>query len=85
LLGIVENMSYYVCPHCHERDDIFSHGGGRREAERLEIPFLGEIPLFTEIRICGDKGLPIVVASPDSAPAQAFQQCAAAVLRQLEK
>ncbi len=85
ILGIVENMSYYVCPHCHERDDIFSHGGAKQEAERLEVPFLGEVPLFSEIRICGDKGLPIVVASPDSEPACAFLKCAEAVLKQLEK
>ncbi|MCG3149544.1 MAG: Iron-sulfur cluster carrier protein [Verrucomicrobiae bacterium] len=85
ILGIVENMSYYVCPHCHEHDDVFGHGGGRQEAERLEVPFLGEIPLFTEIRICGDKGLPVVIAAPNSEPAKAFQKCAEAVLRQLEK
>jgi ATP-binding protein involved in chromosome partitioning len=85
ILGIVENMSYYVCSHCGEHDDIFSHGGGKQEAERLEVPFLGEIPLFTDIRICGDKGLPIVIAESDSAPAQAFRKCAEAILKQLEK
>jgi len=83
ILGIVENMSYYVCPHCGEHDDIFSHGGGKQEAARLEVPFLGEIPLFSEIRICGDKGVPIVVAEPNSAPAQAFTKCAESVLKQL--
>jgi len=85
ILGIVENMSYYVCPHCGEHDDIFSHGGGKQEAARLEVPFLGEIPLFSDIRICGDKGVPIVVAEPNSEPAQAFITCAESVLRQLEK
>ena len=85
ILGIVENMSYYVCPHCHEHDDVFGHGGGKREAERMEVPFLGEIPLFTEIRICGDKGLPVVIAAPDSVPAQAFHRCAEAVLKQLNQ
>ena len=80
ILGIVENMSFYVCPHCGQHDDIFGHGGGKQEAERLEVPFLGEIPLFSEIRICGDKGLPIVVASPQSEPAKAFHRCAEAVL-----
>ena len=85
ILGIVENMSYYVCPHCHEHDDVFGHGGGKREAERMEVPFLGEIPLFTEIRICGDKGLPVVIAAPDSVPAQAFHRCAEAVLKQLNR
>jgi ATP-binding protein involved in chromosome partitioning len=83
ILGIIENMSYYVCPHCGEHDDIFGHGGGKQEAARLEVPFLGEIPLFSEIRICGDKGVPIVVAEPNSEPAQAFVRCAQAVLKQL--
>jgi ATP-binding protein involved in chromosome partitioning len=83
ILGIVENMSYYVCPHCGEHDDIFSHGGGKQEAARLEVPFLGEIPLFSEIRICGDKGVPIVVAEPTSDPSKAFMKCAESVLRQL--
>jgi ATP-binding protein involved in chromosome partitioning len=85
ILGIVENMSYYVCPHCGEHDDIFGHGGGKHEAERLEVPFLGEIPLFTDIRICGDKGLPVVVAAPDSEPAKAFRKCAESVLKLLEQ
>jgi ATP-binding protein involved in chromosome partitioning len=83
ILGIIENMSYYVCPHCGKHDDIFGHGGAKHEAERLEVPFLGEIPLFTDIRVCGDKGLPVVVAAPDSEPANAFRKCAEAVLKQL--
>jgi ATP-binding protein involved in chromosome partitioning len=85
ILGIIENMSYYVCPHCGQRDDVFGHGGGKQEAERLEVPFLGEIPLYAEIRICGDKGLPIVAADPNSEPARAFLRCGETVLRQLEK
>jgi len=83
ILGIVENMSYYVCPHCGEHDDIFSHGGGKQEAARLEVPFLGEVPLFSDIRVCGDKGVPIVVAEPNSEPAKAFTTCAESVLKQL--
>jgi len=83
VLGIIENMSYYICPHCRQRDDVFGHGGGKQEAERLEAPFLGEIPLFTDIRICSDRGLPIVVAEPDSEPAKSFGRCAEAVLKQL--
>src|ERR1039457_4569808 len=59
--GIIENMSYYVCPHCGEHDDIFGHGGGKREAEQMGVPFLGEVPLFSDIRICGDKGIRILV------------------------
>ena len=85
ILGIIENMSYYFCPHCGERDEIFGHGGGKQEAERLEVPFLGEIPLYAEIRICGDKGLPILVAEPKSEPSRAFLRCAETVLRQIEK
>jgi ATP-binding protein involved in chromosome partitioning len=85
ILGIIENMSYYVCPQCGARDEIFSHGGGRREAERMEVPFLGEVPLFAEVRACGDKGVPVIVAVPDCAPAKAFRQCAETLLRQLEK
>ena len=71
LLGIVENMSYFTTP-TGERVEIFGHGGGRAEAERQEIPFLGEVPLFTEIREGGDQGVPVVVSNPDAAAAQAF-------------
>ena len=85
ILGIIENMSYYVCPHCGQRDDVFGHGGAKREAERLEVPFLGELPLNTEIRAAGDRGEPIVVAAPDSEAARAFRKCAEAVWTQLEK
>jgi len=85
ILGIIENMSYYVCPHCGEHDDVFGHGGGKQEAERLEVPFLGEIPLFADIRICGDKGLPIVVAELNSEPAKAFLRCAETVLRLIDE
>jgi ATP-binding protein involved in chromosome partitioning len=60
VLGIVENMSYYVCRHCGQREEIFDNGGGRRAAEELGVPFLGEIPIFTNIRVSGDMGKPIV-------------------------
>ena len=71
ILGIVENMSYFTTPD-GKRLEIFGHGGGVAEAGRQKVPFLGEVPLFTEIREGGDKGLPIVVSAPNSAPAQAF-------------
>jgi len=66
VLGIVENMSYFLCPHCGERSDIFSHGGARREAEKLGTEFLGEIPLDMAIRETSDGGSPIVVSQPES-------------------
>ena len=60
ILGIVENMSYLICPHCNERIDVFSHGGGRRTAQEMQVHFLAELPLDPEVRIGGDSGLPIV-------------------------
>ena len=67
LLGVVENMSYFLCPHCGGRTDIFSHGGRAREAEKLGVPFLGEVPLDIAIRVNSDEGRPIVASLPDSA------------------
>jgi ATP-binding protein involved in chromosome partitioning len=61
VLGIIENMSYYVCSHCGHRENIFDNGGGRRAAEELGTPFLGEIPLFTDIRVAGDTGRPVAI------------------------
>lgn len=77
LLGIIENMSFFVCGHCGERTEIFSHGGGERAAEKLGIPFLGRIPIDPAIRAGGDTGLPIVVLNPESRPAMAFKDIAA--------
>lgn len=77
LLGIIENMSFFVCGHCGERTEIFSHGGGERAAEKFGIPFLGRIPIDPAIRAGGDTGLPIVVANPESRPAMAFKDIAA--------
>src|SRR5687768_16168735 len=71
ILGIVENMSYFTTPN-GERVEIFGHGGGRAESARQNAPFLGEIPIFTEIRIGGDKGVPVTIDNPNSPPAQAF-------------
>ena len=82
-LGIIENMSYFACPHCQERTEIFSRGGGRKAAEKLGVPFLGEIPLETAIRIGGDEGRPILVAQPDSSVAQAYRAMAGAVAAQI--
>jgi ATP-binding protein involved in chromosome partitioning len=79
VLGIVENMSYFLCPHCGERSDIFGHGGARAEAERLNVPFLGEVPLDMEIRVKSDSGLPVVASAPDGAQAKIFRDIAARV------
>ena len=73
ILGLVENMSYFLCPHCQERTDIFAHGGTRQAAARYQVPFLGEIPLEPKIRQGGDQGVPIVVAEPDSVYSHIFR------------
>jgi len=82
ILGIVENMSYFTTPN-GERVEIFSHGGGRVEAERQKKTFLGEVPIFIEIREGGDRGIPIVVSSPDKPAGQAFIRIAEAVRQKL--
>ncbi len=76
ILGIVENMSFFACPHCGERTDIFSNGGVRRECDRLQVPFLGEIPIDAAIRAGGDEGKPIVASAPENAQAAAFMEIA---------
>jgi len=83
VLGIVENMSYYLCPHCGERSDPFGHGGAKAEAERLGVPFLGEVPLEIEIRETSDAGLPIVATKPDSTHAKIYRAIAASVRDQM--
>jgi ATP-binding protein involved in chromosome partitioning len=83
VLGVVENMSYFICPNCTERHFIFGHGGGEALAERFDVPFLGAIPLSMSVREGGDLGLPIVVGAPDSAQAQAFRQVAQNVAAQI--
>jgi len=83
VLGVVENMSYFVCGHCSERTDIFGHGGGQRMAEELSIPFLGEVPIDTRVRSGGDDGRPIVAEAPDAPAAQAFTEVAGKVAAQL--
>ncbi len=84
VLGVIENMSAFVCPHCGERSEIFKHGGGRRTAEQLGVPFLGDVPIDPAIVVGGDAGTPIVASHPDSAAAQAFVALAAAVRRRVE-
>ena len=76
VLGIIENMSYFLCPSCGERADIFGHGGARVEAERLGVRFLGEVPLHMEIRERSDSGQPIVVSDPDSPQAKIYREIA---------
>ncbi len=79
VLGVVENMSYFLCPHCHERTEIFAHGGAQKMANELGVPFLGEIPLDLAIRSGGDTGKPVTALAPASPYAQPFQAIAQAV------
>ena len=79
VLGIVENMSSFICPHCGTRSDIFGHGGARHEAERLGVPFLGEVPLAIDIREKSDAGAPVVASDPDGPHAESFRAIAARV------
>jgi ATP-binding protein involved in chromosome partitioning len=83
VLGVIENMSSFVCPHCGKSSEIFKHGGGRRTAEQLGVPFLGEVPIDPAIVAGGDAGTPIVVSHPSSAAAQAFVALAVEVARQV--
>lgn len=85
VLGIVENMSTFVCPHCGERTDIFRRGGGRRASEELGVPFLGEIPIDPRVAVGGDEGTPILVSVPDSPVAVAFRDIAGQVAAALSK
>jgi ATP-binding protein involved in chromosome partitioning len=84
VLGIVENMSYFQCPHCGERSDIFGHGGARHEAERLGVPFLGEVPLHMSIRTTSDAGNPVVESEPDGPHAAIYRAIGERVRDQLQ-
>ena len=83
VLGIIENMSTFICPKCGERTDIFGHGGARAEAEKLGADFLGEIPLDMAIRVTSDSGQPITASEPDGPHAAAYRQAAQGVLGKL--
>jgi ATP-binding protein involved in chromosome partitioning len=76
VLGIVENMSYFLCPRCGERTDVFGHGGAEREAARIGVPFLGAVPLHPSIRERSDAGTPVVVSEPDGEHARIFREIA---------
>jgi len=84
VLGIIENMSVFVCPHCNEKTEIFSRGGGLKTSERYEVPLLGSLPLDIKTREGGDSGTPIVVMEPESAQAKAFGEIASNVAGQIK-
>ena len=84
VLGIVENMSYFVCDECGKRHEIFRHGGGRRASEELGVPFLGEVPLDPRVTLGGDQGAPVVTFAPDSPASQALREVARKLIAQLE-
>lgn len=85
VLGIVENMSYFLCPDCGGRHDIFGHGGARAEAEKLGVPFLGEVPLDMQIRETSDAGTPVVVSDPDGQHAKIYRDIAEKVMGELQR
>jgi ATP-binding protein involved in chromosome partitioning len=85
VLGIVENMSTFICPHCGSATDIFAHGGAQSEAKRLGVPFLGEVPLTLAIRETSDAGKPVVVSAPSSPVAEAYRGIAAKAWAELER
>jgi ATP-binding protein involved in chromosome partitioning len=84
VIGIVENMSYFICTKCGERHEIFGHGGARDEAERLSVPFLGEVPLDMEVRLRSDRGEPVVATLPDSLHAAIYRDIARQVWASLQ-
>ncbi|MEO5763548.1 MAG: P-loop NTPase, partial [Vicinamibacteria bacterium] len=79
ILGVVENMSYFICPNCTERHEIFGKGGGAEIARDLKVPLLGDIPIDMRVRSGGDEGTPVVVAAPESPAAQALTTIASKV------
>ena len=85
VLGIVENMSHFECPHCHERTDIFRSGGGSRTAAEIDVPFLGEIPIDPAVVLGGDRGEPVVASAPESPASQAFLSLAEKVTAKMDQ
>ncbi len=85
ILGVIENMSYFLCPKCGERSDVFGHGGARAEAEKLGVPFLGEVPLHMDIRAASDEGRPIAATTPESVHAGVFREIAARAWAEMER
>ena len=85
VLGFVENMSWFRCAHCGERTEVFGHGGARREAERLGVDFLGEIPLAPRIRETSDSGAPLIAVDPSGTEAAVFEDIAARVAVKIEQ
>ena len=84
VLGFVENMSFFHCPHCGERTEIFGHGGARQEAEKLGVDFLGEIPLLPQIRATSDSGMPVIASDPSGVEAEIFESIASRVAIKIE-
>lgn len=85
ILGLIENMSYFKCPHCSEKSYIFGHGGAQKTAKELDMKFLGEIPLELDIRSSSDEGYPIVISAPDSSAAKAYTDVAEKVAHRLKE
>ena len=83
ILGIIENMSTFICPHCGEESHIFSHGGVSKTAERLGVPFLGEIPLTMALREASDSGIPLIASAPDSPEARTFLKIAEKISKKI--
>jgi ATP-binding protein involved in chromosome partitioning len=82
-LGLIENMSYFVCPGCSQESDIFGRGGGEKLAAEMSVPFLGSVPLYEPVRRGGDSGIPVVMGEPDSAPSRALMSAAERVAQQV--
>ncbi|CAL5353685.1 unnamed protein product [Camellia sinensis] len=85
ILGLLENMSFFKCPHCGEPSHIFGKGGARKTADEMGLQFLGEIPLEVEIRSCSDEGVPVVISNPDSTVSKAYGDVALKVVSRLEE